>query len=92
MKAKLMKIGTLTEKQRLIGLRMVSGGYRQYSAKAAQTDLDLLTPKGTYTLDGDTYHGYLVRHNATNKTVCHGYSPRELVILTVELFETAEEE
>ena len=84
------RIGELTEAQRRIGLELVSGGYRNYSAKAAQTDLDMLTGRGTYCLDGDTYHGYEIRHPATGRVVVRHFCPRELVILTVDLFRTAE--
>jgi hypothetical protein len=84
-----MKTHTLTDAQKAIGLELVSGGYRNYSAKAAQTDLDLLTGKNTYTLDGDTFHGYEIRHTATGRKVVSRQPPRILVILTVELYRTA---
>jgi hypothetical protein len=65
---------------------MVSGGYRQYSAAAAQRDLDLLT-KGEYVIDGNCRHGYFIKHISGN-IIAKNFSPRELVIVTVELFRT----
>jgi len=87
-RGRIKKIGYLTGRQEVITQSMKAGGYRNYSAKAAQIDLDTLTGPGIYTIDGDTFKGYFIRHNSSGKTVIKNYSPRELVILTVDLFKT----
>jgi len=78
----------LTETEKSIGRELISGGCRNYSAKAAQIDLDRLCGE-TYTLDGDCHHGYFIRHNATGRTVISKQSPRYLVICAIGLYRAA---
>jgi hypothetical protein len=72
-----------------IRAQLKAGGYRNYSARAAQQDLDTICGH-EYTLDGDCYRGYLIRHNASGRTVVSGYAPRHLVILAIALWRSAQ--
>ncbi len=85
------KLGKLTESDLAISRELVSGGCRNYSARAAQIDLDALCGRGFYAIDGDTYNGYFIRHAASGRTVVKNFNPRELTILTVGLFRSASE-
>lgn len=80
----------LTEQERAISLKLTPV-CRNYHAGTAQKDLDRLTEKGLYILDGDTYRGYLVRHK-DGSVICRNFSPRDSVILTVSLWESSSSE
>lgn len=83
----LNKLGRRTERQALIEMEMTfSFGY---SAAQAQKDLDRLADK-EYIIDGNCRHGYFVKHIDGN-VIAKNYSPRELTILTIDLFRNCAE-
>lgn len=61
-----------------------------YSARMAQDDLDRLTIKGAYVVDGDTFFGYEIRHVDSGKVVVRHYSVRDLVLMVVDLWITGQ--
>lgn len=86
---RMRKMNGMTEKEMEVSLKLTPV-VKYYHAGTAQKDLDRLTEPGLYTLDGDTYFGYYVKHRDGN-VVVKNFSPRELVILTVSLWESCKD-